>query len=117
MIPNDEVLEWIQAEAEMAVRHTRDISDKHGAETVLAWAKSLPKTPKPDWAEAPLGASHHAFSGDGVGRWYSQWLGYGEPIVTGTTWYPATYKGQSHLELPVGIDWRTTLRKRPEGEQ
>lgn len=55
--------------------------------------------PEPDWSSAPEWATGHQYgaSGDGI------WTAPGRSELSG-------------LKLPLGCDWRTTLKRRPEGD-
>lgn len=67
--------------------------------------------PEPDWTDAPAGAGWWAIHADGIAAWF-----WHEPVTSNAIWideldeYGCTYAGS---ELPLGCDWRLTLRQRP----
>ena len=74
--------------------------------------------PEPDWSAAPEWATHHVFCGDAEGMWIKT---DGTPTVDGYGWSFNAREGwtdwlSSGETLPLGIDWRTTLTKRPEAD-
>lgn len=71
-----------------------------------------PEAPEPDWSTAPEWAQWWAVDTDGVACWYVS-----EPNINGAVWAPTDdlwHLTQGLVALPIGVDWRTTLRKRPE---
>jgi len=80
---------------------------------LLDWLQSQPTAPEPDWSTAPKGATHHALFTNGTGIWFDA-----EPITGTTMWIPTGLWQEvytfSVTSLELGIDWRTTLRRRPE---
>ena len=87
----------------------------------IDWLDTLPRISEPDWANAPDGATHHGFRGDGSGVWLRKSDSVG-PVIMGYHWTGEYFLGGVHTEfsghyLPVGIDWRETITKRPEREE
>jgi len=80
---------------------------------LLDWLQSQPTAPEPDWSQAPEWAQWWAFDTHNVGFWYAE-----EPHVMAGKWESnhgmIVWDGAYSDDLPIGIDWRTTLRKRPE---
>jgi len=93
-------------------------------EAALAWLDAQPAAPEPDWDSAPEWANWWAASVP-VGLykftnafWYAE-----KPHMRAHEWVCATnpdgsptgkMMGAPYVDLPLGIDWRTTLRRRPE---
>ena len=67
--------------------------------------------PEPDWMDAPPEANWWAIHADGVAAWF-----FNKPHPYAAIWLDEidevgyTYDGP---ELPLGCDWRLTLRQRP----
>lgn len=70
-----------------------------------------PVMPEADWSKAPDTAQFWAIDADGRAFWYLD-----EPHIAEPCWYDATYQFAPKVDLPIGIDWRTTLRKRPAAQ-
>ncbi len=75
---------------------------------------NLPTIPEPDWIHADGWVTCRTIDPDGDAFWWER-----EPYVHGATWQStdeenllSMYAG--HVELPLGIDWRLTLQKKPE---
>jgi hypothetical protein len=75
--------------------------------------------PQPDWSQAPKWAMWWAVDANGYPMWYMH-----EPFIQDAMWMwqdndglasgiPSRHLPQS-IELPIGTDWRTTLRQRPQ---
>ncbi len=81
--------------------------------TLRAWLDAQPEAPEPDWTKAPPWAMWWAVDANGMAWWYATQPEY--LSGDGTEWacgQPAWRVGE--IDLPVGVDWRTTLRRRPE---
>ena len=68
--------------------------------------------PEPDWDNAPEWAHWWAVEPDGIARWYAE-----QPSIEDAWWgeEPSSLFGHDKtVNLPLGCDWRMTLRKRPE---
>lgn len=86
-------------------------------DAALQYLDTLPAAPAPDWSKAPEWATHHVYNCMGSGLWLSN------AVVVDTTWASGwrrvlrqTMDGHtdySGYQLPIGIDWRTTLVARP----
>lgn len=93
------------------------------SDRALAWLDALPQAPEPDWDAAPEWARwatlffNRAYAASGRMALYWQFH-EGEPIRDEISWMtPKGTKsliGSQRVEIPLGIDWRTTLRQRPE---
>ena len=79
---------------------------------------SLPVAPEPDWDEAPEWAMWWAQDATEDCNWFEQ-----KPFPDLAEWVMAKGSWEEDgwncvfdkcVSLPLGIDWRTTLRKRPE---
>ena len=74
---------------------------------------ATPAYPEPDWSSAPDGAEWWAvdpFRHEGVAIWY-----WAEPFVADYNWDTGeNFLYDRHVPLPLGCDWRLTLRRRPE---
>ena len=85
---------------------------------IKAWLDSQPAAPEPDWSEAPEWADAWVVETSCRSWW---WAGY--PVATNGGWSGGGWSGVGrrefchHESLPLGIDWRTTLRKRPTAEE
>ena len=100
---------WDENDTSMDNRYS---TDAHAdAEIVYAWLDAQPDAPIPNWDNAPEDATHHAFLHDGRGAWLllNPGDGYDSPGM-----WEARMMRFSGLRLPLGVDWRTTLRERPE---
>lgn len=75
--------------------------------------------PGPDWASAPVDANYWAANPDGFAMFYEEepvryetvtYCGWGAKVIygleQGMKWDGGT------IELPMGVDWRTTLQQR-----
>lgn len=69
--------------------------------------------PEPDWSTAPAWAQWWAVDARGIGLLYEC-----EPVLAELEWWrvdPACrYQKAMKVDLPLGCDWRLTLRQRPE---
>ena len=85
--------------------------------TISDWLDAQPTAPMPDWSQAPVWAICGAIDPDGQIVWASSELMYDT-----TYWFhdhshysvDGCCKRGGYVSLPLGCDWRTTLRKRPE---
>jgi len=80
-------------------------------------ADTQPEAPEPDWDEAPEWAQWWAVDADGLTYWY----GIVPPTLSPThdmwdTGPDGFDTPIGYIDLPLGIDWRTTLRRRPEAQ-
>ena len=109
----------------------RDTIEKWGSDigNVNRWLELLadqmqsqPTAPEPDWSTAPEGAMWWAVDPDGYCNWFEN-----EPILTQVTsapdeigphwsYFGSCWHRYEAVNIPLGIDGRTTLRKRPEEE-
>ena len=84
------------------------------------WLDNLPKAPEPDWSQAPGVMTHHYFDPYGDGHWVCGESFEVEPRFRlgwrNNSGWGLHLNTASGYQLPVGVDWRTTLRKRPEVE-
>jgi len=81
--------------------------------------RDLSRIPEPDWSKAPDVATAHAFTPTGLGIWLIPGDYLDEPTEQGWGNLPIvdmSFPRTSGLRLPMGIDWRTTLRMRPEAD-
>lgn len=65
-----------------------------------------------DWSNAPEWAQYHAFDADCTGFFHEY-----KPKPHGPFWGQSPIHGEiaeSGYELPVGVDWLTTLTERPD---
>ena len=83
-----------------------------GEEEVISWLDSLPAAPEPDWSEAPENAMFYTLDCGGLEEWWAD-----KPHVYYALWVTERtvkpLKEGNRVDLPLGIDWRTTLRERP----
>jgi hypothetical protein len=104
---------WDENDTSMDNRYS---TDAHAdAEIVYAWLDAQPDAPIPDWTTAPPWAQWWAVDADGFACWY----GVAPPFLPNAShaWDSEPEgRGESvgYINLPVGVDWRTTLRRRPE---
>ena len=85
------------------------------------WLQSQPTAPEPDWSTASPDTQYHTIDASGLGIWWNT-SHLPQPVVF--LWVSDELdKEQQYFmivdyvyDLPLGIDWRTTLRKRPEVE-
>ncbi len=116
----DEVLLAIYRLGSWAVEQAGNTSDEEYGDLsrewkiVEVWIDGLPAMPQPDWDEAPESAGWHAIDPDGLGYWFPA-----EPFTAFGTWYieSGREKKSGYYTLPLGIDWRQTLTKRPPREE
>jgi hypothetical protein len=108
----DEVRGWIESAAKVASDSARYYdADSSSSDAVLAWLDAQPAAPEPDWTTAPDWAQWWAVSARGVASW---WAG-DKPYIDGALWDNGGGKLITYvIDLPLGVDWRTTLRRRPE---
>ena len=91
-----------------------DESHKIYVRDVWDWMReqeySQPTAPEPDWSQAPEWAEWHSIDAIEIGSWWEF-----EPQLDGEMWDRYRSRCQSYMTtLPLGIDWRTTLRERPK---
>lgn len=85
---------------------------------VLELLDNLPQPPEPDWSQAPDWAQWWAVDADGTAVWYEAEPFVSDPFMWDWNYTPHTQnKIDKILHIPIGIDWRTTLRRRPQPEQ
>lgn len=79
---------------------------------VIAWLNAMPQ---PDWSQAPDWAQWWAVDSCGHPFWFEN-KPYFRRQEPSCVWHNQKGKEQrlSWLDLPVGIDWRCTLRERPQ---
>lgn len=69
---------------------------------------------RPDWSQAPDWAMWWAVDANGRTNWYEV-----EPRRIGELWSVARsdkWTAGGDVDLPLGIDWRQTLQRRPEAD-
>ena len=112
MIPDD-VRQWIEEQiAEMyAVPGAPLFKEYDVVKRAEEWLDNQPTVPEPDWSQAPEDAQHHAIAANGWGAYYGD-----EVRMTDDQWWSddGPLMWDKHYDLPIGIDWRTTLRERPK---
>ena len=84
------------------------------------WVNNLPRMLEPDWKAAPEWAMWRAIDPDGQTIWSKEELMYEQAYWFHDRLHYSVDGCCEHAEyvsLPVGIDWRCTLRKRPEADQ
>ena len=76
-------------------------------------AAILPRASQPNWDEAPEWAQWHGIEPDTLGYWMAY-----EPIAALGCWYTGCERAlkSGYYTLPIGIDWRITLQRRPEAD-
>ncbi len=69
-----------------------------------------PEYPEPNWTTAPAHVLFFAIDPDGAGRWF-----FTEPSPTEKRWCASMgfKEDAGEYPLPLGCDWRLTLRQRP----
>jgi hypothetical protein len=76
-----------------------------------------PQMPAPDWSTAPEWAQWWAVDADGQALWFAE-----QPAVNGSEWFPGDEAYESSdgwdvdggiTDIPLGVDWRQTLQRRP----
>jgi len=90
------------------------IEDKY---KLRRWLDSLPAAPEPDWSDVDEAILYHAIAQNGAGYYHEQ-KPYMEDVYywRGGYWESDGVQMASNITvLPIGIDWRTTLRRRPRG--
>ena len=86
--------------------------------TVMDWLDNQPAVPEPDWDAAPEWAEWYMVAPDGTiiyidGQTHEDMP---TPVAEEGEWdwfWKCQYEEPGHVDLPLGIDWRTTLRRRP----
>jgi hypothetical protein len=104
---------WDENDTSMDNRYS---TDAHAdAEIVYAWLEAQAAAPEPDWDEAPEWAMWWVVEPSGDAYWWQA-----EPwIVDNDHWDHPEFRTvradvAGEVDLPLGIDWRTTLRERPQ---
>lgn len=112
----DEVRGWIESAAKVASDSARYYdADSSSSDAVLAWLEAQAAAPEPDWDEAPEWAMWWVVEPSGDAYWWQA-----EPwIVDNDHWDHPEFRTvradvAGEVDLPLGIDWRTTLRERPQ---
>ena len=93
---------------------------RDASERVARYIISQPTAPEPDWSTASPDTQYHTIDASGLGIW---WDTSHPPQTVGLLWEPDELDKEQQYpmivdyvyDLPLGIDWRTTLRRRPEG--
>jgi hypothetical protein len=84
-------------------------------DAAIAYIEAQPAAaPVPDWSKAPDWADFHVYNCMGMGLWSEICLAVNAGSQSG--WRGvllSTNAVFSGYQLPVGIDWRTTLTQRP----
>ena len=121
MIPND-----IQRSLAIVIRYVLEHSDTNDPisphmESVEEWFATMVAHPEPDrefepdWSTAPDWAMWRATNANGLCKWHEF-----RPALSFTRWTNVHLRGRTvqdkMIDLPIGTDWRTTLRRRPEAE-
>ena len=73
-----------------------------------------PQMPEPNWADAPDDAMAWAVDANGYAHWF---VDIPSLDVYGSEWVTHRFmeiEDAGHVILPLGVDWRTTLRCRQE---
>jgi len=93
---------------------------EHALSTLLAWLDAQPEAPEPDWRKAPKYANAWVASPFGTEAFFFN----ADTDVDSRAWEEndwgwilADIEAECEsvkCNLPIGIDWRTTLRRRPE---
>ena len=89
------------------------------AQKAQNWLDVQPTAPEPDWRTAAPDTQYHTIDASGLGIW---WDTSHPPQTVGLLWEPDELDKEQQYpmivdyvyDLPLGIDWRTTLRRRPE---
>lgn len=96
---------------------------REDAEVVLDWLKTLPTPPRPDWDDAPSWAMWWACDPNGQAYWYGiepllyetvDFAGWGQHIMQGEA--QGGWRFCREYEIPLGVDWRTLIQRRPDSE-
>lgn len=118
LLPLDKVERWLrQMETPYSELSEQEReSDRHQANKVFAVLDAQLAAPEPDWTQAPDDAMWYCVNPTGMRAWHVN-----QPKVVWDCWLsPAAYPDRNgevlggRIDLPLGVDWRTTLRKRPE---
>ncbi len=83
-------------------------------ELIWKWLDSQPTMPVPEWDKAPEWAQWWAVEASEIALWFEF-----EPALNPErfVWEASNGYNQTYgVCLPIGIDWRQTLRRRPEAE-
>lgn len=119
MIPDD-VRQWIQQLVWDAEQNELPDITKEQLYCVGEWLDSQPTAPEPDWSQAPPNAKWYTVDSRGERCW---WVLDEAPYIEPRQhfWTCKHGLGYAHwidrIDLPICVDWRTTLRKRPEATE
>lgn len=89
-------------------------------ETFSTWLDSQPVAPEPDWSSAPKWAMWWACDAGGDAFWWES-----KPIWLANSYFAGwidknefcgSVKVARTVEIPLGCDWRTLIRQRPESD-
>ena len=92
-------------------------SDRHQADKVLG-VLSAADPFMPDWSTAPTWAVYHTIDEDGSGCWW----GNAGIVLGADAWYHDAdvlqhHIGDTHSYDLTGLDWRNSLRAKPEASR
>lgn len=94
------------------VQNPRDIAAALNNGATLTPLVPAPAMPQPDWSTAPERAGWWAVDAGGQAYFYDV-----EPTIGVLKWWAAkdawVLTKPESVDLPIGVDWRTTLTKRP----
>lgn len=100
---------WDEYDTSMDGRYSA--SAHENLDAVLAWLDAQAEAPEPDWSTAPEDAVAWAVDADGEAHWFVD-----TPVIYGIRWLSTRHEemeDDGRYVIPWGIDWRTTLRRRP----
>lgn len=124
-VPND-TREIIVTALNMAYYTLNTAQARAAIDDARQWLNSLPShLPQPDWDRAPEWAKWWAVDANGWAAWFRA-----KPYCDkseGACWCPQPVMVEGihiidspehdrQIELPIGVDWRTTLQRRPKHE-
>jgi len=95
--------------------------DRAGVADRVASALAALKSPEPDWSAAPEWAQWWAVSAASEAFWYAaepkpiNHMGHWARPMTNSR--DSMMRRAGRIDLPLGTDWRLTLRERPEDTQ
>ena len=104
--------QWCEIAGERTDGAEEAIANIMAVVDALTEQDAQPDAPLPDWTTAPEWAQWWAVDADGMACWYTS-----EPKIYESVWGPEDDRWHvTHglVDLPLGVDWRTTLRRRPE---
>jgi len=117
MIPDD-----VREAISICVMENTDMIEDY-LHVLREWLENLiPEMPKPDWSRAPAWAQWWAVDGlhNGTGYvagWFSEEPEHDDVMGMWTgnpEWGDTDDCFDQYIVLPIGIDWRCTLQRRPE---